>query len=362
MKVIAQLKLHPTPDQAAALDLTLTTANAAWTYISDVAWDHQTFKQYDLQKRVYRIVRDHYGLSAQMTVRCVAKVGDAYKLNTQTKRTFKPHGASAYDSRILSFRPADQTVSIWTMHGRIRVPFVGGARQWAYLRYQQGESDLVCHKGTWYLLATCDLPDPDEQEVDGVLGVDLGITNLAVDSDGHVHTGDHIEQQRQWYATRRQRLQQVGTKSTKRRLKKLAGRQRRFQRDINHCISKHLVAKAQGTRRALALEDLKHIRQRTEHTVRHTQRSRHSNWAFAQLRQFLTYKARMVGIPVYLVDAAYTSQTCCVCGFVSRDNRKSQSLFWCGSCGASHHADSNAAGNIAYRAACHTAYGFQFSD
>ena len=277
MKVIAQLKLHPTPEQSAALDLTLTTANAACTYISAVAWDRQTFKKYDLHHLVYRIVRDHYGLSAQMTVRCLAKVGDAYKLDTQTKRTFKPHGAIAYDSRILSYRPSDQTVSIWTMHGRIRVPFVGGARQLAYLRYQQGESDLVCHKGVWYLLATCDLPDPDEQEVDGVLGVDLGVTNLAVDSDGYLHTGDHIEQKRQWYATRRQRLQQVGTKSAKRRLKKLAGQQRRFQRDINHYISKYLVTKAQGTRRALALEDLTHIRQRTEHTVRHAQRSRHSN-------------------------------------------------------------------------------------
>ena len=92
----------------------------------------------------------------------------------------------------------------------------------------------------------------------------------------------------------RAKLQKKGTKSAKRLLKKRSGRERRFARDVNHCISKAIVQTAQGTPRGIALEDLKGIRERinAQRTVRKRQRRVLHSWAFFQLRAFIAYKAQ----------------------------------------------------------------------
>ncbi|MGQ9905228.1 MAG: RNA-guided endonuclease InsQ/TnpB family protein, partial [Anaerolineae bacterium] len=140
-----------------------------------------------------------------------------------------------------------------------------------------------------------------------------------------------------------------GSLSAKRHLRKLAGRQHRFQKDVNHQISKRLVAKAQRTNRAIALEELMGIRARTRARGAE-QRARHSNWSFAQLRAFIEYKARLAGVPVVLVDPKHTSQQCARCGHIEKANRRNQSEFLCRACGHTAHADVNAAQNIAKRA------------
>ncbi len=99
-------------------------------------------------------------------------------------------------------------------------------------------------------------------EVEGALGVDLGVVNIAVDSDGEVHSGSQINNVRHSHRLLRAKLQAKGTRSAKRKLKRLSGKERRFAKDTNHCISKKLVAKAKDTNRAIALEDLKGIRSR----------------------------------------------------------------------------------------------------
>lgn len=358
MKLIAQLKLRPTAEQADALRRTLEAANAACNFISDVAWEMRTFGKFALQKACYEQVREQFGLSAQMTIRALAKVGDAYKLDKKAKRTFRPLASIAYDDRILSFALPRSEVSIWTLEGRQAISFVCGERQHRMLATRQGESDLLLHRGEWYLLVTCEIEEPDPIDVDGVLGLDLGIVNLATDSDAETHSGAQMERKRQWYARRRAALQAVGTKSAKRRLRQLSGRQRRFQKDTNHCISKRLVAKAERTKRVIAVEELTGIRQRAR-ARGPAQRARHSNWAFAQLRQFISYKARRAGVPVVAVDPRNTSRTCSSCGHCEQANRRSQAEFCCVSCGHQAPADVNAAINIRNRADCQTAYGVQ---
>ena len=203
--------------------------------------------------------------------------------------------------------------------------------------------------GLFFLLATCAVPESDREAVDGVLGVDLGIKELATDGDGDHFSGEGVEAKRLWYCERRAALQSVGTPSAKRRLKTLSGRERRFRRDINHQISKRLVEKAKDTGRAIALEDLGGIRDRV--TVRKSQRARHHSWSFFQLRSFIEYKAKRAGVPLVLVDPRNTSRRCSVCGHCEKKNRKTQSEFVCRSCGHSMNADVNAALNIGAKGA-----------
>jgi len=154
MKLVAQLKLQPTPEQIKLLKETLTQANGACNRISEVAWGQRTFGKFALQKLCYQDVKAEFGLSAQMVVRCLAKVGDAYRLDKRSKRQFKPHGSIAYDDRILSWNLNEPSVNIWTVSKRQRVPFVAGERQMKLLETRVGETDLVYRRGKFYLLAT----------------------------------------------------------------------------------------------------------------------------------------------------------------------------------------------------------------
>jgi IS605 OrfB family transposase len=321
VKLTAQVKLLTDDSQFIALQETLAIANQACNAISETAWETKTFRQFPLHKLTYQKIRQTYPLSAQVVVRCISKVADAYKVSRKKKRVFDEYGAIAFDNRILSWYLEKFEVSIWTVRGRMRIPFVCGDRQRELLKAHRGESDLCLIDGKFYLFAACDVETPEVADVEDVLGIDMGIVNLAVDSDGEIFSGDKVEENRRKYTHRRRNLQRKGTKSAKRKLKKLSGKQARFQKQVNHTISKRIVQKAKDTNRAIAIENLTGIRDRV--TVSRKQRARHANWSFYQL----------------------------VCGCVDKRNRVTQDTFSCVSCGFSALADHVAARNIWARAA-----------
>src|SRR5216683_2244495 len=237
-------------------------------------------------------------------------------------------------------------VSLLTLSGRVLVPFRFGAYQQSRLDAIKGQADLLYRNGTFYLAVTLEVPTPTPDEVTATLGVDLGIVNLATDSLGETFSGEQVERNRKRHAALRQRLQKRGSKSAKRHLKKLSGREARFRKNTNHVISKRIVHKAKQNHQAIAIEELRHIRSRTEARLRHSQRARHSSWSFAQLRFFLSYKVALAGVPLHTVDPAYTSRTCSVCDHCAKENRQSQACFRCVNCGHCDTADRNAAINI----------------
>src|SRR5215471_8902175 len=182
MRLTAAIQLLPTPQQADALRRTLEAANAACNYISQVAWESKTFRQFAIHKLTYLTARETFGLAAQLAVCSIAKVADAYKLDRKTQRTFQPLGAVPYDARILSYNLKGSEVSIWTLDGRLAIPFVCGERQRELLATQRGETDLALVRGKWYLFVTCEIETPEPIDAEGFLGVDLGIVNLVTDS------------------------------------------------------------------------------------------------------------------------------------------------------------------------------------
>ena len=207
-----------------------------------------------------------------------------------------------------------------------------GNYQRGILKGQQPKSaTLVKRKnGDYYIHINLDNEVPDTITTKDVIGVDLGRVDIAHTSDQENWSGQQLNKIRNKYAWLRKVLQQkasLGTRSSRRRcrelLKRLSGKEKRFQKQINHEISRQLVNNAVASKRAISLEDLTGIRERTNKQPRNKQERRKSNnWSFYQLRQFLTYKCLLAGISLVLVNPAYTSKSCYKCGHIGNRNGK----------------------------------------
>ena len=343
-----QIKLLPNDAQREALIDTFVQFNGACNFVSGIAFERRLFNKVFLQRIVYRDIRERFGLASQLAVRVIAKVVETYKTDKTVFHEFRDYGSIVYDPRIMSFKGLDQ-VSINTVHGRIRIPITIGKYGKIPFQRIRGQCDLIRKNKIFYIMVAIDVPDEPAIKPKDIIGVDMGIENIAVDSTGKYYSGDDIREVRERNADLRDRLQSVGTKSAKKHLKKLSGKESRFARNTNHTISKEIVQKARGTSSAIAIEDLSGIRKRT--TVRKGNRYIHNSWAFYQLRLFIEYKAREAGIPVIVVDPHNTSRECPECHTIDRGNRPERSKFKCISCGLEREADFIASFNIRNRAA-----------
>jgi IS605 OrfB family transposase len=352
MKLTVQLQLLPDTDQAQKLLETVERFNEAANWLAGKAFEAKLANKFELQKRFYRDIREQFGIPADMAIRVIAQVVEAYKRDKTIRPVFRKHAAVPYTyNRNYSFKGLDRVSLSVVPSGRVVVPFVLGAYQKQQFGFAKGQADLVLRPdGKWFLLVTVDLPGEPQLPITDFVGVDLGIVNIVTTTEGESVSGAHIEAVRGRSARARQTFQRRGTRNSRRRLRKLSGRQSRFQKDVNHTIAKRLVAQAKALGKGLALENLKGIRTRTERTVGKATRRKLSNWSFFQLRQFITYKAELAGVPVVFVPPHNTSRTCSRCGHCDKANRPSQERFSCLSCHFTIHADQNGAANIRSRA------------
>jgi IS605 OrfB family transposase len=220
---------------------------------------------------------------------------------------------------------------------------------------------MLIRKGKVYLaISFSNEVEPIKKPNDAVVGVDRGINNLAVFTDGKRQKffgGGNVRHVRKRYAHSRSSLQRKlaetkkarkDTRSLRRVLKRQSGKSARFMKDTNHIISKEIVKFAKQTGNPIiALEKLDGIRDRS-HKMRKAQRGEVNSWAFYQLDQYIQYKAEECGFDVVDVDPKYTSQGCSICGHTSPSNRNGHH-FSCPACGYQLHADLNAARNIRLR-------------
>ncbi|MFC7263494.1 RNA-guided endonuclease InsQ/TnpB family protein [Streptomyces lutosisoli] len=351
---------------AAALTDAVAVCNEAATFASRRAWESRTFHKFALQKTWYGSLRQAFpGLGAQAAVRVFARVAQAYANRRASKKRahiFRPQGAVPFDARMLSFNRAERRVSVWTPRGRVTLSYTGRFEDLdAIDTLPVGECDLFQRGGRWLLQVSVTLPEPEQRAVKAFLGVDQGIANLAVTSGGAVlpsralpgtiTSNGHVRNLRERRYRQRRRLQCKNTSSARRVARRLSGRESRMMKDVNHQISKYVVREAERTGRGLALEELQGIRGRVR-AHRSQRRTLHS-WAFGQLIEQCQYKTRRAGIPLVMVDPAYTSQTCPLslggCGHTSRRNRPARGRFVCENCGLAGHADTFAAANVAER-------------
>jgi len=355
------LKLRPTPEQTSELDATLSAFASACDFIADIARREHTTNKVLIQRVCYKEVRKRFGLSANLAIRAIARVCAALKVPEKAHSAFKPTSID-YDARIFSFREWDWTVSLTLLGSRQRIETVPGEHQRQVLKgTKPTAAQLVKREGRFFLHIQISGEAPEPIEPEDFIGVDMGIANIATDSDGKRHSGANVDKIRKKHNLQRKRLQKKRTKGAKKKLRRVAGKEARFRRHENHVISKSIVESAKRTDRGIAVEDLKGIRGRIRARGGDA-RNRLSGWSFGQLYSFLAYKAQSSGIPMVQVDPRNTSRTCSACGHCEKANRKDQSVFLCKHCGHSQNADVNAARNIRALANRNVATGLAIND
>ena len=337
-----------------------------------------------IQDKLYQTIRDDFGLKSQLTISSFKTVTARYKtLKTQLSESpFKHEGengkwqyiprtlewlenpvrfsrpqADLVKGRDYSFVDGGNALSINTLGKRVKVTFDRPEyfEQYFSGSWSFGTAKLVSLLGEWYLHIpmTRNIDESvDVSKPKHVVGIDRGLRFLAVtyDESGkcRFYDGKEIMHRRDMFAEVRAELQAKGTKSAKRALKRISGRENRWMSDVNHCLSKTLVSEyGEGT--LFAIEDLAGVSFSKENlnSRSKSQRRQTRSWAFYELEQQLTYKARAAGSAVLKVPADYTSQRCPKCGRIHKENRHHDTHeYICDSCGYRSNDDRVGAMNL----------------
>jgi IS605 OrfB family transposase len=346
-------KINPAPVAANALKDTVEKYALACDAILAVTIREKTSNKVKLHHACYREIRERFGLSANLTVRAIARVAWAVKAarcKGRVVKKFKPTSID-YDERIFSYRENEEVVSLSTTNGRVRVPLVLGQYQRDALRGKKPTAaKLVYRNREWYIHIVIEYDPGPRSNPSCAIGVDRGVYNIATTSTGKFYSGRKATHVREKFASRRKALQSLGTKGAKRALKRLSGRESRYIRDLNHRISKAIVAEAVRRNAVIKLEDLTGIRDRLKRLSRAWNRKVNA-WAFRALETMIRYKAERAWVEVVSVPARDTSRECSKCGAVG-ENSRSGAHFRCAVCGYRLAADLNAARTISGRHAC----------
>jgi putative transposase len=342
-------KLQVDDEGRKALLETIQRFADACNYILQVAKEHGTSNKVRLQHLCYRTVREKTGLSANLTIRAIARVAAKLKLKHKPTR-FWPSSVD-YDQRIFRMREIvvdgleQFEVTLTTTRGAKRFPLRIGNYQRSLLKGQKPTAAVLTYdkrKRAFYVHIVLSKPMPAPRSGGQIVGVDMGIKNLATTSNGLRFSGSQAIAVRKRYAKLRQMLQSNarGRPGVRALLRRLSGREHRYMTWLNHTISRRIVNSLQPGD-TIVLEDLTHIRERIR--AQRQQRLIQHSWAFAQLQAFITYKAQERGINVIFVDPRHSSQLCSRCGALGHRHGL---LFSC-VCGYRNHADYNAAYNLA---------------
>ena len=339
------MKLDVSTDACGSLLKTMRDYTVAFNLCSTWGFESHSTSKINCHNATYHNVRQSVPDLPSSLVQGARDVAcESLKaVKCQFKPLRKEYSAMRYNSRVINVFLTSGYATIATSDGRIKTTFGIPEYYRPYLTWQIKSSTLSLRRNdkTFYLHCQLESKTPDLVTEQKVLGIDRGIVNIAVCSDNTFFNSSAVKNTRAKYAHLRADLQSKGTRSAKRKLRKLAGRERRFVTDVNHCISKQIV---QSPYTVFALEDLTKIRVQNRRGSEFNRKL--NNWSFFELERFIRYKAENLGKQVVSVDARFTSQKCSVCGHVYKGNRQGSS-FRCRNCGFELHADLNASRNIA---------------
>ena len=369
-----KLRIHVTPEQEVLLRLMMEHYRQACNFVSQYIFDNQFDLTYQsLNKKLYSDLRGLFGLKFQLAQSSIKTTIARYKTVKQqlfqnpyrykdedgrwqripktlewlwNSVFFRRPQADLVRNRDYSFVDDGQVLSINTLGKRTKCTFEGEHfAGYLNVSYQLGTAKLVELKGRWYLHipVTKAVEDFQKECVRHVVGIDRGLRFLAVSYDEQGKTkfvsGKKIATKRHKFQEVRKQLQAKGTKSAKRKLKAISGRENRWMSDVNHQISKTLVQKY-GKDTLFVLGDLAGV-SFEESNLSRTAKQNYDlrSWSFYQLEQFLTYKAHENRSEVLKVSAKYTSQRCPKCGIIRKANRDHHKHLYSCQCGYKSNDD-----------------------
>jgi len=323
---------------------TLKAFRDACNYISKIAFETRIFNPVVLHHMTYRDTRQKFNLPANLAIRARDRVAKAYKQRKRRLLKFTKLSMDL-DERLfrLIYKPDGIYASVSTVQKRVKPPLDIGKYQRKLLEdTKPTHAVLVYRDKTFFLHVTINKIIPEPKGSNPV-GVDVGMNNLLVASNGFKVKGKAILRKRQRFRGLRASLQKRGTKSAKRHLKRLSRTEKIWINTVLHQISREFINSLQEGD-IVVMEDLRGIRGRAKH--RKSLNGMFHSWAFDKLQFFIEYKAFERGIPVEYVNPTNTSQTCPRCGHIDKANRIKQALFRCGKCGFQHNADMVASLNL----------------
>ena len=325
-------------DRSNELVQTARIWNAACQDVIDYGFAAHDYNKTRLNRATYNDIREKYPTLPSALVQTARdQASDLLKrLKFKTKPFKHSLGAVRFDVRTMKVFLESGYCKLTTAFGRFRYNFQVAKYYQKYITWKVTNAQLKITKNACYLNVQVEQPDPDQTTGDKRLGVDLGINNIAVCSDNTFWKSGPVKAVKGKYQYLRSKLQSLGTRSAKRKLKELSGRERRFQKDTNHQIANWILSKPYDV---IVLEDLTHIRKGKKN-------KKLGKWSFAELRSIVEYKAIALGKKVIATNPKHTSKTCSKCGFQKKENRQGR-IFKCKSCGFQIDADLNASRNIA---------------
>ena len=358
VSVVAKIKLLPTQEQSDTLLKTMRAYADACNYVSEYIFNSHVLSKDKLNKALYRSVRDKFGFGAQMAQSVLRTVVAKYKsIRINEKIWLKPDFRHPQCDLVWNrdYSLKKDAFSINTLYGRLKIPYVlqGMEQYFDKSLWRFGTAKVIFKRGKWhlYVSVTNFRVDVDEEALTNVVGIDLGINFLATayGSNGKTvfYSGKKVKHKRGLFAKTRKDLQKRQTPSARRRLKRIGDREHRWMQDVNHCVSKALVANYPNNT-LFVLEDLGGIRNATEKVLLKN-RYVAVSWSFYDLRKKIEYKATLQESKAIAVDPAYTSQKCPVCGHTEKRNRdKKNHIFGCKECGYKSNDDRIGAINLYY--------------
>lgn len=220
MLLTTSIKLVANQDQKRQLLKTMYKFNSACDWVSQYAFANKCFGKLRLHKAIYYELREKFDLPSQFAIRVIGRVADSYKLNKKVQHKFNKSSSAEYDQRLLSWTALDN-VSIASLDGRLHLPIAFGKYAKLDERTIRKSCKLAYKNKEFYLQVSYEEPEVLLKEAKAFLGVDLGITNLAVTSNGQVFSGSQVDKVRERFTTIKTSLQACGSKSAKRGLKEI---------------------------------------------------------------------------------------------------------------------------------------------
>lgn len=206
----------------------------------------------------------------------------------------------------------------------------------------------------FWLSVSIEVEDATELPTDEGIGIDLGIKDLAICSNGHVYRNINKTKEVKRLEKKKKRLQRklskkyVANKNEKtknilkleKELLKINHRLSNIRYNYTHQVTTEIVKRKPSF---ISLEDL---------NVSGMMKNRHlakavQEQSFYSFKKILSYKAKLNNIQIIEVPMFYpSSKTCSVCGTVKSDLKLSDRVFICSECGNKMDRDLNASINL----------------